>query len=101
MRFRRALDRGNVTEALSAASEIQVVALEDALALTLLIADREPGKYERAALRLHGRLVVETKLGLSDALASLALLGALPSTRSAGLAASGVSRALESSSPRC
>jgi hypothetical protein len=45
-RFRRALDRGNVTEALSAASEIQVVGLVEALELTLLIADRDPGKYE-------------------------------------------------------
>jgi hypothetical protein len=36
MRFRRALDRGNVTEALSAASELQFVALAEALELTLL-----------------------------------------------------------------
>jgi hypothetical protein len=35
MRFRRALDRGNVTEALSAASELQFVALAEALELTL------------------------------------------------------------------
>jgi hypothetical protein len=31
MRFRRALDRGNVTEALSAATEIQVVGLVETL----------------------------------------------------------------------
>ena len=42
MRFRRALDRGNVTEALSAASEIQFVRLAEALELTLLLADEEP-----------------------------------------------------------
>ena len=36
MRFRRALDRGNVTEALSAASELQFVSLAEALELTLL-----------------------------------------------------------------
>lgn len=34
MRFRRALDRGNVTEALSAASELQFVGLAEALDLT-------------------------------------------------------------------
>jgi hypothetical protein len=34
MRFHRALDRGNVTEAVSAASELQVVALPEALELT-------------------------------------------------------------------
>jgi hypothetical protein len=53
-RFRRALDRENVTDALSAASEIQVVGLVELLELTLLLADREPAKYERAALRWHG-----------------------------------------------
>ena len=51
MRFRRALDRGNVTEALSAASELQLVSLAEALELTLLLADREPEKYDRAAAR--------------------------------------------------
>ena len=57
MRFRRALDRGNVTEALSAASELQFVALAEALELTLLLAEREPEKYERAAARWHVRFV--------------------------------------------
>jgi hypothetical protein len=47
MRFRRALDRENVTEALSAASEIQFVGLAEALELTLLLADEEPEKYDR------------------------------------------------------
>jgi len=39
MRFRRALDRGSVTEALSAASELQFVSLPEALELTRLLAD--------------------------------------------------------------
>jgi hypothetical protein len=56
MRFRRALDRGNVTEALSAASELQFVGLAEALELTLLLADRESEKYERAAGRWHARV---------------------------------------------
>jgi hypothetical protein len=56
-RFRRALDRGSVIEALSAATEIEVVGLVEALELTLLLADREPLKYERAALRWHARFV--------------------------------------------
>ena len=43
MRFRRALDRGNVTEARSAASELQFVALAEALGLTLLLAENAPG----------------------------------------------------------
>jgi hypothetical protein len=61
MRFRRALDRGNVPEALSAASELQFVGLAEALELTLLLADGEPDKYERAAVRWHVRFLQETK----------------------------------------
>lgn len=40
MRFRRALDRGNVTEALSAASELPHVGLNEALELCLLLRDK-------------------------------------------------------------
>jgi hypothetical protein len=54
--FRCALDRGNVTEALSAAGELQFVGLAEALELTLLLAEREDARYERAALRWHARL---------------------------------------------
>ena len=50
-RFRRALDRGNVTEALSAASELGFVGLAEALELTLLLADKEAEKYDCAAAR--------------------------------------------------
>ena len=42
MRFRRALERGNVTEALSAAAELQFVGLAEALELTLLVGRKEP-----------------------------------------------------------
>jgi hypothetical protein len=61
MQFRRALDRKNVTEALSAAGELQFVGLAEALELTLLLADGEDAKYERAALRWHARFAYETK----------------------------------------
>jgi len=47
MRFRRAVDRGNVTEALSAASELQFVGLAEALELTLLLVDGDLEKYHR------------------------------------------------------
>jgi hypothetical protein len=57
MRFRRAIDRGNVTAALLAASELQFVPLAEAFELTLLLADKEPEKYERAAARWHMRFV--------------------------------------------
>ena len=87
MRFRRALDRGNLTEALSAASELQFVGLAEALELTLLLADGEPEKYERAASRWHTRFVQETpNVGVRQSQAVLALLVAVPSERQAAAA---------------
>ena len=52
-RFRRALDAGNVTEALSAARCLPHVGLVEALELCLLLCDREPEKFSRAAVRWH------------------------------------------------
>ena len=63
MRFRRALDRGNVTEALSVAAELPFVSLAEALELTLLLADKEPEKYDRAAARWHVRFLQEVPNG--------------------------------------
>jgi len=82
MRFRRALDRGNLTEALSAASELQFVGLAEALELTLLLADRQPEKYERAAGRWHSRFLQEVpNVDLRDSQAVLSLLAAIPVNR--------------------
>jgi hypothetical protein len=50
MRFWRALDRGNVIEALSSASELEHVGLAEALELCLLLTE-QPARFERAALR--------------------------------------------------
>jgi len=82
MRFRRALDRKNITEALSAASEPGFVGLAEALELTLLLADKEPEKYDRAAACWHVRFVYDSKnVDLRESLAVLALLAAVPATR--------------------
>jgi hypothetical protein len=82
MRLRRALDRGNVTEAMSAAGDLQFVGLAEALELTLLLADREDEKYERAAMRWHARFVYETKnVDIRESVAVLALLTAIPANR--------------------
>jgi hypothetical protein len=87
MRFRRALDRRNVTEALSAASELQFVGLAEALELTLLLADSDHEKYERAAVRWHVRFVYESKnVGIRESQAVLALLAAIPANRLAAAA---------------
>jgi hypothetical protein len=87
MRFRRALDRGNVTEALSAASELDFVGLAEALELTLLLADGDQDKCERAALRWHARFVYETKnVDMRESQAVLVLLAAIPANRLAAAA---------------
>ena len=87
VRFRRALDRENVTEALSAASELDFVALAEALELTLLLADKEPEKYERAAARWHVRFLHEVpNVDLREDQAVLALLAAIPANRMAAAA---------------
>ena len=86
-RFRRALDSGNVTEALSAASALPNVGLVEALELCLLLCDREPEKFSRAAVRWHGRYCRETKAGLDEAQAVLAALGALRGPRREAAAA--------------
>jgi hypothetical protein len=81
MRFRRALDRRNVTEALSSASELEHVGLVEALELCLLLRDKEPARYPRAALRWHGRLCREADLALEEAQAVLAALALLAGDR--------------------
>ena len=91
-RFRRALDRRNVSEALSAATEIQVIGLVEALELTLLLADRDPAKYERAALRWHARFMREVpKVEMRESQAILSLLALVPVSR---LAAAGLAEVL-------
>ena len=77
LRFRRALDARDAFGASTAALELQHVGLADALELTLIYLDREPAKYERAALRFHARLCRDARLSLDDSLAALGLLAAL------------------------
>jgi len=80
-RSRRALDRGNLTEALSTASELEHVGLSEALELCLLIRDKAPDRYSRAALRWHGRLCREVNVTLEEAQAVLAALVLLAGER--------------------
>ena len=87
-RLRRALDHGNLTEALSAASEMERVGLVEALEIVLLLCDRAPDKYGRAALRWHGRYCREVRdVTLEEALAILATLALLPTVRERGASA--------------
>ncbi len=87
-RLRRALDRGNLTEALSSASEMEHVGLIEALELCLLIAEKEPARYERAALRWHARYCAEAGHVAGDqAQAVLSLLLLIPGRRGSESAA--------------
>ena len=81
-RLRRALDHRNTTEALTAARELEAVGLTEALELVLLIAELDPSRFERAALRWHGRYCREVgDVGLDEAQAVLASLEALRGPR--------------------
>ena len=76
--FRRALERGNLAAAWAAAAELRVVSLADALALCLLVREREPARFSRVALRWHARFCAETKgVDLEDARLVLDLLAAI------------------------
>ncbi len=76
--FRRALERRNLPVAWATAAELRVVSLADALALCLLVRDREPARFARVALRWHARFCAETAdLQLADGRLALDLLSAL------------------------
>jgi hypothetical protein len=74
--FRRALDGGNATIALAAAADLPHVGLADALELLLLLLESEPSRFERAALRWHGRYYCRevSDVDLTEAQAVLACL---------------------------
>jgi hypothetical protein len=74
MRFRRALDRRSVTEALSAGSELEHVGLTEALELCLLLRDKAPERYPRAALNGTAAYAGEVDVSLEEAQAILAAL---------------------------
>jgi hypothetical protein len=82
-RFQRAIERGNLMGAESAARELGRLSLSDALALLLLIARKDPTRYSRAAARWHARFVFERRVCLEDAELALAALTALRHRHSA------------------
>ena len=58
-RFQRALTTKNLTIIRAAAAELPAIRLDDALQVCVLLRDREPDRYERAAVRWIGRYCVE------------------------------------------
>jgi hypothetical protein len=78
-RFTRAIQRGNLRAAEMAARELPWLSLEDALALTVLLGEEGGSRFERAAVRWHGRLELEAKLlTIAESELALAALSALP-----------------------
>ncbi|MGL6279624.1 MAG: hypothetical protein ACRC50_08745 [Gaiella sp.] len=73
-RFRRALERRNLAAAEDAARELPALALDDALQLVHLYAERRSPKYERAALRWLERYLEEGRPSLADVAQVSALL---------------------------
>jgi len=77
-RFQRALERRSVAGAWAAAAELPHVSLGDALALCLLLRDREPRRYPPAAVRWLARYMHEEDgVTLSEATLVAAHLAAL------------------------
>src|SRR3954451_3044919 len=80
-RLHRALEHGNPLLALATAAELPNVPLPEALAICLLLHDKQPQRFETAALRWHARLCREARLTLPEAALALAALGALGAGR--------------------
>ncbi len=59
--FSRAIDRGNLVVAEATAREIGNLTLEEALKLVFLYAEKDPIRFERAALRWLRRYLTEGK----------------------------------------
>src|SRR4051812_17754660 len=82
--FRRAIERKNVMAAWATAHELRHLSLADALDLCLLVAEKEPGRYPRLALRWHARFCADSdRVTLQEAQAVLALLAAAQETSGA------------------
>jgi hypothetical protein len=65
--FQRAIDRCQLLNAEAAARQLAPLSLADALALTLLIAEEDPTRFDRAAPRWHARFVLESgRIGLLE-----------------------------------
>ena len=73
-----ALSRGSVDGVLLAAAELPHIGLEDALEIVVLLAREHDHRFDRAAAKWVGRLLVDHPLGLRDARLALALVEHLP-----------------------
>ncbi len=78
MRHRGALETRNMLLIRAAAAELPRVALDDALVVCQVLAEQEPEKYERAALRWLARLCLERPVSLWELGEAVIALEELP-----------------------
>jgi hypothetical protein len=84
-RFTRAVANGNLREADLAARELGGLSLDDALKLCVMLAERDPQRFERAALRWLQRFIDERLPPVAEvALAASALAELRHGLRGAG-----------------
>ncbi len=76
-RFQRAIRGRHLFQAETAAFEMTTMSLEDALALVVLYAEAEDDKFERAAVRWLGRLLLERPMDIAVAAQSVELVAKL------------------------
>jgi hypothetical protein len=76
--FTRAIERGNLVAAEASAREVGNLTLEEALRLVFLYAEKDPARYERAALRWLVRYLTQGEaVTLLSAHLALSALGEL------------------------
>jgi len=84
--FQRALERGSVVDAISAAKAMGRLGLGDALALCVVMAERDPVRYGRAAPRWLSRFGEEAAdVSLEELQIVTAALVALPTAKHVAL----------------
>src|SRR5947207_8088135 len=77
--FERALERGAVLDAIAAAKQMGGLSLGNALSLCVVLAERDPVRFQRAAPRWLTRVVDEADgVSLEEAQLVSAALAALP-----------------------
>jgi hypothetical protein len=76
-RFSRAVASGNLREAEMAARELGGLSLDDALSLCVMLAARDPQRFERAALRWLQRFIEERLPPITEVALAAACLAEL------------------------
>ena len=82
VRFRRSLESRNLTVVLGAAAEVPWLNLDDSLEILTLMAREADPRFDKAAARWIGRLLVETPpMSLKEARWVIAMVEQLPRCR--------------------